>query len=323
MPKTSLERSLQREPPSMITCSAPGKIYLFGEHAVVYGEPAIACAINLRVRVSVELVSSGKITINAMDKRANCSSEEFKYVCCAAKTIKQLFEKDFGAEINIRSEVPPRQGLGSSAAVTVSTIKALTESLGIELDNEAVANIGHKVENEVQGKASPADTFVSSTGGVVLVERAKTSHLARPDLPIIIGATGVERSTRDVIAFVSDLRKKYPSVVSDVMSSMGDITRLGEQKLAAGDLVSVGELMNINEGLLDSLGVCDVVLSKLIYAARTAGALGAKITGAGRGGSVLAIATAGNVDQVRQAITKQGARALTTAISSLGLHIEA
>ena len=307
----------------MITCSAPGKIYLFGEHAVVYGEPAIACAINLRVRVSVELVSSGKITINAMGERANCSSEEFKYVCCAIKTIKQLFEKDFGAEINIWSEVPPRQGLGSSAAVTVSTIKALTESLGIELDNEAVANIGYNVENEVQGKASPADTFVSSTGGVVLVERAATSHLARPDLPIIIGATGVERSTRDVIAFVSDLRKKYPSVVSDVMSSMGDITRSGEQKLAAGDLVSVGELMNINQGLLESLGVCDVVLSKLIYAARTAGALGAKITGAGRRGSVLAIATAGNVDQVRQAITKQGARALTTAISSLGLHVEA
>jgi len=59
----------------------PGKIYLFGEHAVVYGEPAIACAINLRVCVSVELASSGKITIDAMDKRANCSSEEFKYAC--------------------------------------------------------------------------------------------------------------------------------------------------------------------------------------------------------------------------------------------------
>jgi mevalonate kinase len=306
----------------MITCSAPGKIYLFGEHAVVYGEPAIACAINLRVCVSVELVSSGKIIIDAMDKRAACSSEEFKYACCAAKIIKQLFETDFGAEIKIRSEVPARQGLGSSAAVTVSTIKALTESLDIELDNERVANIGHKVENEVQGKASPADTFVSATGGVVLVERAKTSHLALPDLPIIIGATGVERSTRDVIAFVSDLKKKYPSVLSDVMSSMGDITRLGEQKLADGDLVSVGELMNINQGLLESLGVSDVVLSKLIYAARTAGALGAKITGAGRGGCVLAIATDGNVDHVTQAIAKQGALVLTTAISSLGLHVE-
>jgi mevalonate kinase len=277
----------------------------------------------LRACVSVEVASSGKITIDAMDKRANCSSEEFKYACCAAQIIKKLFETDFGAEITIRSELPPRQGLGSSAAVTVSTIKALTQSLGIELDNETVAKIGHKVENEVQGKASPADTFVSSTGGVVLVEETKTSHLAQLDMPIIIGATGVERATRDVIAFVSDLKKRYPSVVSDVMSSMGDITRLGEHKLAEGDLVSVGELMNINQGLLESLGVSDVTLSRLIYAARTAGALGAKITGAGRGGCILAIATDGKVDHVTQAIAKQGALALTTAISSLGLHVEA
>lgn len=307
----------------MITCSAPGKIYLFGEHAVVYGEPAIACAINLRASVSVEIASSGKITIDAMDKRANCSSEEFKYVCCAAQMIKQLFETDFGAEITIRSELPPRQGLGSSAAVTVSTIKALTASLGFELDNETVAKIGYKVENEVQGTASPADTFVSSTGGTVLVEETKTSHLAQLDVPIIIGATGVERATRDVIALVSDLKKNYPSVVSDVMSSIGDITRLGEQKLADGDLVSVGELMNINQGLLESLGVSDVTLSRLIYAARTAGALGAKITGAGRGGCIVAIATDGKVDHVTQAIAKQGALVLTTAISSLGLHVEA
>jgi len=269
------------------------------------------------------MASSGKITIDAMDKRANCSSEEFKYACCAAQMIKQLFETDFGAEITIRSELPPRQGLGSSAAVTVSTIKALTASLGIELDNETVAKIGHKVENEVQGTASPADTFVSSTGGMVLVEETKTSHLAQLDMPIIIGATGVERATRDVIAFVSDLKKNYPSVVNDVMSSIGDITRLGEQKLADGDLISVGELMNINQGLLESLGVSDVTLSRLIYAARTAGALGAKITGAGRGGCILAIATNGKVDHVTQAIAKQGALVLTTAISSLGLHVEA
>lgn len=307
----------------MITYSAPGKIYLFGEHAVVYGQPAIACAISLRARVSVEVAPSGKITIDAMDKRGNCTNAEFKYACCAAQTIKQLFETDFGAEITIRSELPPRQGLGSSAAVTVSTIKALTESLGIELDSETVAKIGHKVEKEVQGKASPADTFVSSTGGVVLVEETKTSHLTQLDTPIIIGATGVERSTRDAIAFVSDLKKKYPSVVSSVMSSMGDITRLGERKLADGDLVSVGELMNINQGLLESLGVSDVELSKLIYAARTAGALGAKITGAGRGGCVLAIATDGNVAHVTHAFAKQGALVLTATISSLGLRAEA
>ena len=306
----------------MVTCSAPGKVYLFGEHAVVYGEPAIACAIDRRVSTSVKLLSSGKIKIIAMGKRLNCNCEEFKYACCAAQTIKRLFSTDFGAEITITSQLPPRQGLGSSAAVTVSTIKALAECLGIELKNEAVAKIGHQVETAVQGKASPADTYVSSTGGVVLIEGAKTNHLTSFNMPIIIGATGIERSTSDVIASVTRLKQKYPTLVTGVLSSIGDITRLGKQKLADEDFVGLGELMNINQGLLESIGVSDEALSRLIYASRTAGALGAKITGAGRGGCMLAIMQDENVKNVSQAIEKHDAKVLNTAFSDLGIQIE-
>ena len=306
----------------MVTCSAPGKVYLFGEHAVVYGEPAIACAINLRISTSAKLVSSGKIRINAMGKHLNCMSEEFKYACCAAQTIKRLFNTDFGAEITIKSQLPARQGLGSSAAVTVSTIKALAECLGIELKNEAVAKIGHQVETAVQGMASPADTFVSSTGGVVLIERTKTRHLSSLNIPILVGATGIERSTSDVIASVKRLKQKYPALITDVLSSIGEITRLGIQKLAEDDFVGLGELMNVNQGLLETIGVSDEALSRLIYASRTAGALGAKITGAGRGGCMLAITHDENVKKVSQAIEKYDANVLNTAFSDSGLQIE-
>jgi mevalonate kinase len=306
----------------MITCSAPGKVYLFGEHAVVYGEPAIACAINRRISTSIELVSSGKTRIDAMGKRLNCNSEEFKYACCAVQTVKQLFDTDFGAEITIRSQLPSRQGLGSSAAVTVSTIKALAECLGTELENEVVAKIGHQVETAVQGRASPADTFVSSTGGVVFIEQTKTSHLSSLNIPIIIGATGIERSTSDVIASVARIKQKYPSLVTDILSSMGDVTRLGKQKLADEDFVGLGELMNINQGLLESIGVSDDALSRLVYAARTAGALGAKITGAGHGGCMLALAQDGNVKKVSQAIVTHDAQVLNAAFSDLGLQTE-
>jgi mevalonate kinase len=306
----------------MITCSAPGKVYLFGEHAVVYGEPAIACAINRRVSTSVELVSSERVRIDAMGKRLNCPSEEFKYACCAVQTIKRLFSADFGAAITIRSQLPQRQGLGSSAAVAVSTVKALTECLGIELENEAVAKIGHQVETAVQGKASAADTYVSSTGGAVLIEQTTTSHLPSVNIPIIIGATGIERSTSDVIASVARIKQKYPSLVTDLLSAIGDITRLGKQTLANEDFVGLGALMNINQGLLESIGVSDDVLSGLVYAARTAGALGAKITGAGRGGCMLAIAKDENVEKVSQAIAKRHAQVLDATFSDVGLHIE-
>jgi len=306
----------------MVTCSAPGKVYLFGEHAVVYGEPAIACAIDRRVSTSVKLVPSGQIKISAMGKRLNCNCEEFKYACCAAQTIKRLFNTDFGAEITIKSQLPPSQGLGSSAAVTVSTIKALAECLGIELKNEAVAKIGHQVETAVQGKASPADTYVSSTGGVVLIEGAKANHLSSFNIPVIIGSTGIERSTTDVVASVTRLKQKYPTLVTGVLSSIGDITRLGKQKLADEDFVGLGELMNINQGLLESIGVSDEALNRLIYASRTAGALGAKITGAGRGGCMLAIMQDENVKNVAQAIEKHNAKVLNTAFSDLGIQIE-
>src|SRR5674536_145919 len=156
--------------------------------------------------------------------RLNCMCEEFRYACCAAQTIKRLFNTDFGAEITIKSQLPPRQGLGSSAAVTVSTIKALAECLGIELKNEAVAKIGHQVETAVQGIASPADTFVSSTGGVVLIEQTKTRHLSSLNIPILIGATGIERSTSDVIASVTRLKQTYPTLITNVLSSIGAVS---------------------------------------------------------------------------------------------------
>jgi mevalonate kinase len=306
----------------MITCSAPGKVYLFGEHAVVYGEPAIACAINRRVSTSIELVSSGKVRINAMGTRLQCFSEELKYVCCAVQTIKKLFREDFGAEITIRSQLPPRQGLGSSAAVTVSTVKALTECLEIKLENEAIAKIGHQIETAVQGKASAADTFVSSIGGVVFIEQTTTSRLPSFNIPFIIGATGIERSTSDVIASVARMKERYPSLFTNILSAIGHVTRLGKQTLADEDFFSLGELMNVNQGLLESIGVSDNVMSALVYAARTAGALGAKITGAGRGGCVFAIAKDDDVDRVRQAMTKQSAQVLNATLSEVGLQIE-
>jgi mevalonate kinase len=306
----------------MITCSAPGKVYLFGEHAVVYGEPAIACAISLRVSTSVELESSRRITIDAMNRRRNCPNEEFKYACCAAHVMKRLFDRDFGASISIKSQLPARQGLGSSAAVTVSTIKALAECLDINLNSQEVANLGHQVESTVQGQASPTDTYVSSTGGAVLIEQKQTSHLPPLNIPLIIGATGTERLTSEVISSVAKMRERYPALVEDVLSAIGDVTRLGKQKLAEQDFIGVGELMNINQGLLESIGVSDEALSRLAYAARAAGALGAKITGAGRGGCIIAITNAGNVAEVSQAVRANDAQVLKATFSDLGLHVD-
>ncbi len=306
----------------MITCSAPGKVYLFGEHAVVYGQPAIACAVEQRVFASIELLASGKTTVRAMGKSERCYSTDFKYVCQAVQAIKTRTQSDFGAEIIIRSELPPSQGLGSSAAVTVSTIKALSECLGIGLRDQEIASMGHEVEQTVQGRASPADTFVSATGGVVMIEGAKSARVVHPDVPIIIGATGITRSTTDVINSVVRMKHEYPQVIEHIFNTIGQITRLGERKLQEGNIDGVGELMNVNHGLLESLGVGNILLDKLVYVARDNGALGAKMTGAGRGGCMFAITRKSSADVVAQALAQEGVQVFTTSVSDVGLRIE-
>lgn len=306
----------------MITCSAPGKVYLFGEHAVVYGQPAIACAVDKRVFASVKLLASGEITVHAMGKSRECHSVEFRYICQAVQAVKTYTQNDFGAEITVRSELPPSQGLGSSAAVTVSTIKALSECLEIGLRDQEIAGMGHQVEQAIQGRASPADTFVSATGGVVMIEGTKTSRLMHPDVPIIIGATGIMRSTTDVINSVVRMKRKYPKLIEQILATIGAITRVGEHKLTEGDMYGVGELMNINHGLLESIGVSDITLNRLIYRARSAGALGAKMTGAGRGGCMFAIAREGTVEMIAKTMAEEGAQVFVTAVSNAGLRIE-
>ncbi len=321
-PNESVKGQVTATVHQMITCSAPGKVYLFGEHAVVYGQPAIACAVERRVFTSVKLLASGEIAVSAMGKIRNCRSMEFRYICQAVQTFKKRTKNDFGAEITVKSELPPSQGLGSSAAVTVSTIKALSECLGIGLRDQEIAGMGYQVEHAIQGRASPADTFVSATGGVVIIEGTKTSHLVHPDVPIIIGATGITRSTGDVVNSVARMKREYPGIVKNIMVTIGDITRLGERKLVEGEINDVGELMNINQGLLESIGVGDIMLDRLIYRARDEGALGAKMTGAGRGGCMFAIARQGNVDAIAEAIAREGAQVFITAFSNAGLRVE-
>ena len=306
----------------MITCSAPGKVYLFGEHAVVYGQPAIACAVEKRTFTSVKLLASDEIAVRAMGKAQRCFSADFRYICQAAKTVKECTENSFGAEITVTSELPPSQGLGSSAAVTVSTIKALSECLGIGLPDQEIAGMGHQVEQAIQGRASVADTFVSATGGVVMIEGTSTLHLTHPNIPVVIGVSGITRSTGDIISSVAQMKREYPEIIENIMGTIGEITRRGERKLIEGDINGVGELMNINQGLLESIGVGEIMIDKLIYRARDEGALGAKMTGAGRGGCMLAIAREDDVDSIAGAIAREGAQVLRTAFSNVGLRIE-
>ncbi|WP_254524087.1 mevalonate kinase [Natrinema caseinilyticum] len=295
----------------MTLSSAPGKVYLFGEHAVVYGEPAVPCAIERRARVGVQRRDDGKLRVHAEDLSLNGFTVEYDgttgngpdvdvseslisaamgYVDGAIEQVRDVTDEDeVGFDVTIESDIPLGAGLGSSAAVVVAAIDAATRELGVTLETDELADRAYRTEHQVQdGQASRADTFCSATGGAVRVEGEDCRSLEAPDLPIVIGFDGGAGDTGKLVAGVRDLRDEY-EFAADTVEAIGDVVRNGEDALADGDIDELGRLMDFNHGLLSALGVSSRSLDTMVWAARDAGARGAKLTGAGGGGCIVAL----------------------------------
>jgi mevalonate kinase len=295
----------------MPTSSAPGKVYLFGEHAVVYGEPAVPCAVRRRARVTVERRDDDRVSVETDDLSLDGFTVTYDddpadadvdvpsdlvraatgYVDGAVAQAREAADAPAaGFDVTIESEIPLGAGLGSSAAVVVAGIDAATRALGVELDPEELADRAFRVEHDVQdGQASRADTFCSAMGGAVRVEGDDTRRLPDPpNLPFVVGYDGGAGDTGELVANVRRLRDEY-DFATDTVAAIGDVTRRGEAALADDDVAEVGRLMDFNHGLLSALGVSARSLDAMVWAARDAGATGAKLTGAGGGGCIVAL----------------------------------
>jgi mevalonate kinase len=294
----------------MVTSSAPGKVYLFGEHAVVYGEPAVPCAIQRRARVTVEKRDAG-VRVHAGDLTLDGFTVEYDgdaagtpdvdapdalvetgigYVNEAIEQARDAADRqEVGFDITVESEIPLGAGIGSSAAVVVAAIDAATRELGVELPPAEVADRAYRVEHTVQdGQASRADTFCSAMGGAVRVEGDDCQSISAPELPFVIGYDGGAGDTGVLVSGVRDLKETY-DFAADTVSAIGDVVRRGERALAEADLDELGRLMDFNHGLLEALGVSSRSLDAMVWAAREAGARGAKLTGAGGRGCIVAL----------------------------------
>ncbi len=323
----------------MVTVRAPGKVILYGEHAVVYGEPALAMAINKYVYVTARARDDNKVSINARDlKLAGVSvtiSEDgdivartdygavisaLSYVKRAVEVAMNYLDRKAGIDLEIRSEMPVGAGLGTSAAVAVATIYAYIREVGYDIDKRELARLAWQVERDVQGSASPTDTTMATFGGIMYVRPEGDNAVMEPvkpriAVPLIIGYVPRTSTTKDLVAMV---RRKYEmmrDVIEPIIRSIGLITRRGREALERGDLELMGMLMNINHGLLEALGVSTRQLNELVYAARGAGALGAKLTGAGGGGCMIALS---DKVEVEKAIELTGGSVLRAALDMEG-----
>ena len=286
----------------MATWSAPGKVFLFGEHAVVYGRPGLAMAIQHRVAVTVR-----------KKRRPGRVKSPYISECLGATGVRAM--------VYVRSQLPSSSGLGSSAAVTVATLCAINDEFGKGLTREEVARQAFEIEKKVQkGRASPTDTFVSSFGGVVLIRGQEKTRLPPVNLPLVVGNSRVSHNTSLMVEKVGRERESHPAVVNPVLDAIGAVTQ--EALTQLHDLKALGNLMNTNHALLDALGVGHPALTRLVLAARSAGALGAKTTGAGGGGCMIALAPSRARGRVAGALRACNAQAIVTTLDTEGARKE-
>jgi len=303
-----------------MAASAPGKLILFGEHAVVFGEPALSTAINLRAEVFARAHSEW------LADGASIDEPRYRYVKAAiakSKVHGPLW-------LEIRSMVPSGAGLGSSAAVTVATLGAL-HAAGGTLETSRIAREAFEVEHEVQGRASPIDTSTASAGGGILVLREAGEGLlwsieqgnrrwflhriTLPPVDFVIGNTGIGAATGPLVAAVKDRVDRDPDAAAAIRE-IGRITLDGVRAFQRRDFVAAGRLMDRNHSLLTQLGVGHPMLDRLVEAARKS-SYGAKLTGAGGGGSMVALTD--RSEATAEAIRAAGGKAFVVRSDPVGV----
>jgi len=314
-----------------IVASAPGKVILAGEHFVVKGEPAIAMAISLRARAYVRFREDRDIVIESEDLKVKSVptrgivKEELIPIVSIVNKIVEMSNCNRGIELRIKSEIPPASGMGSSAAVAVACTAALNELLNLNLGLDEICKIAYEAEVIVHKKPSGIDNTISTYGGVILYRKGKGFKSIQYNIKnhkFILADSGLPRNTGVVVSSVLSLYNKYEMILEHVYRASRELVMMIVDALRKGDAEMLGDLMNINHGLLSAIGVSNAKLEELVHTARISGAKGAKITGAGGGGFIVALVDNSAYSKVMNALKTISQRVFVTEVSKDGVKIE-
>ncbi|HZJ23806.1 MAG TPA: mevalonate kinase [Anaerolineales bacterium] len=317
------------------TASAPGKIILFGEHAVVYGRPALAIPVT-QVHADVEVLDSARagIWIHAPDVNLHAELNTLPSDHPLAAVIHNflfLFRvTPFpNLEIKISSTIPVASGLGSGAAVTVALTRALSAFLARPMPDEEINAFAYEIEKLHHGTPSGIDNtvvtyakpvyfvkrFTSPFGGGAKGEGIETFKVGTP-FTIVIGDTGISAPTKESVGDVRKLWEADKTKWENVFDKVGEITEEARKNIESGKWELLGELMDQNHNLLQEMTVSSPELDRLVSAARSAGALGAKLSGGGRGGNMIALVNVSLAESIAKSIRAAGAQhVITTQVS--------
>ncbi|SOC88002.1 mevalonate kinase [Curtobacterium sp. 314Chir4.1] len=299
--------------------SSHGKTILIGEHAVVYGAPALVLPVlDATVVATVTPVSSGDghhlesaVHTGPLDL---APAAVMPTVTAVTATLRHFGITDQDFHVRVESDVPTARGMGSSAAVAAAVTAAVADALGETLDAEAHHELIQECERVAHGRPSGLDARGVVADAPVWFEagRIEPVELGAP-FTFVVADTGVPGHTREAVAAVRDRHDADPATVGGVIDRIGALARRARGTLVDGDAQGLGATMDAAHDLLTALDVSSDDLDRLVGAARAADALGAKLTGGGRGGCVLALATDGeHADRIAAALRGAGAAATWT-----------
>jgi mevalonate kinase len=306
----------------MTVVYAPGKIILFGEHAVVYGRPAIAVPVTqVQAQVKIEDGEEGQgIVIVARDLRRTFTvgKKEAKEVinplqAMVANTLRYLglgLQRDL--TITIESTIPIARGLGSGAAVSTAMTRALAGHFSRELTAQEVSGLVYEVEKLHHGTPSGIDnTVIAYQRPIYFIrdQKLETFQVRKP-LLFVIADTGVESPTKMVVGAVRQAWQRSKERYEALFDRVGDVAVRARRAIEEGEVEEVGRLMDENHRLLQMMGVSSPQLDALVKAAKCKGALGAKLSGAGRGGNIIALVNPQTCKRVKDALENEGARGI-------------
>ncbi len=304
-----------------------GKIIVLGEHSVVYGRHAIAAPIPLNVRAEVRpqdqdidlLIPRWGVEMRFSEPEGKISSLHESITLIA----ERLGVADRGMRIDVFPRVPRANGLGASAALAVAVIRAMARAFSITLSDREISNLAYDVEKIAHGTPSGIDNTLATFGRPILFRkdnpqaRAEIRDLAtsRP-IPVVIGLSGVATLTAQTVGNVRAAWQKNPARYEAIFDQIDGLALAGVDALARGDIAELGDLMNIDHGLLNALQVSSWEIEELVEIARSNGALGAKLTGGGGGGAMIAVAESDRVEGVAAAMRAAGYNSFITEIRS-------
>ena len=284
---------------------APSKAIITGEHFVVHGAWALAAALPRGVRVEVTPARSFAVRSNRFPRR---SSAELRPVARVVEAMAREFSVSPSVSVSIVSSVPVGAGLGSSASTMVALASAFSKLNALGLGADEVVRCAMVGEGDVHGKPSGIDPTVCARGGVLMFRpghRPKMVRLKRPS-SLIVAYSGEKMSTKGQIGTVAATTGERPELFAALTGAIGWLSKAAADCLVQGDGAGLGRLLALNHSVLMSMGVSNGTLDKMVDALCSLGCYGAKLTGAGGGGSVIAVAPEAKEKSIVSGLTARG-----------------